>query len=197
MKPEFSATKVQTDDENINLKGSYSQRIICFSAHVFRIHSSVHCGAVHVIVSTPCRALQSFTESVEMLGGGRVVSEDLEALEQSECGSPPFALRSGRLHCDQLGGGRGRQLLVAGGGEGGEQCFVFSDVDGWYQAAALPSLPRPPHRLVEDPLHREEVQTGRHLEEQTAITSRQSLALTLTHLPERGHDIVIFYDVVK
>lgn len=97
------------------------------------------------------------------------MSEDLEAFEQGECGGSPFALGPGRLHGDQLGGGGGRQLLVARGGEGGdaEQRFVLADVDGTDQtdtlAAAVPL--RPPHRLVENVLHGVEVPAGRHLEE--------------------------------
>lgn len=99
-------------------------------------------------------------------GGGRGhiggQSEDLEAFEQGERRGPPFALSSGRLHCDQLGSSRGRQLLVAGGGEGGriEQSFVLTKEDCWCNGAAPPSPSRPPYGLIEDMLHRQEVQAG-------------------------------------
>ncbi len=115
------------------------------------------------------------------------LSEDLEAFEQGERGSPAFALSSGRLHGYHLGCDGGRQLLVAGGREGGEtdQRFVLTEVDGWCQAAKPTPLPHPPHCLKEDMLHREEVQTGRHFEEQTAKTRCQVLSFTVIHLPER------------
>lgn len=103
-------------------------------------------------------------------GGGRGhirgQSEDLEAFEQGERCGPPFALSSGRLHCDQFGSSRGWQLLVAGGGEGGhiKQRFVLAKEDCWCNGAAPPSPPPsppcPPYGLIEDMLHREEVQAG-------------------------------------
>ncbi len=127
------------------------------------------------------------------------MSEDLEAFEQGERGSPPFALSSGRFHGYQLGGGRGWQLLVAGSGEGGdtEQRFVLADVDGWYQMTAPTPPPRPSHCLVEDVLHREEVQTGRHLEEQTAKMRCQGLSITLPHLPERKSGFTRIHSSLK
>lgn len=114
-------------------------------------------------------------------------SEDLEAFEQRERGGPPFALRPGRLHRDQLGGGRGWQLLVAGGGKGRriQQSFVLAEVDCWHVTAAAPSPPCPPHSLVEDVLDGDIVQTGGHLEEQTAKLRCQSLTVTPAHLPGR------------
>ncbi|GAA6227796.1 uncharacterized, partial [Lates japonicus] len=123
-----------------------------------------------------------------VFGGG--VSEDLESFEQGECGGPPFALSSGRLHGHQFGRGGGRQLLVAGSGEGGDtkERLVLADVDSWYQTTTLPSPPHPPHSLIEDVLHRWEVQTGRHLKEQTAKTRCQGLAVTLTHLSETQYN---------
>ena len=59
--------------------------------------------------------------------------EYLEPFEQGECGSPAFALGSGGLDCDQLGGGGGWELRVAGAGEGGgrgeaHQGLVLADV---------------------------------------------------------------------
>lgn len=123
-------------------------------------------------------------------------SEDLEAFEQGECGGSPFALGSGRLHRDQLGGGGGGQLLVARGREGGdaEQRLVLADVDGTDQtdtlaAAAVPL--RPPHCLVENVLHGVEVPAGRHLEEQTTEMSGQGLPVPLAHLSEEDKQVFL------
>lgn len=144
--------------------------------------------SLHYLISlSQCN---SSAVSVERITGRG--SEDLEAFEQGECGSPPFALGPGCLHGDQLGCGRGWQLLVAGGGEGGrrgetEQRSVLTDVDSWNQTATLPVPPRPPHRLVKDMLHGAEVQTGRHLIEQTAITRGEGFTIRLTHLPVSVH----------
>lgn len=86
-------------------------------------------------------------------------SEYLEAFEQGKCGSTPFALSSGRLDSDKLGSGWSWQLPVAGGGEGWdtEQCFVLTKVDSRYQTATPTPAPHPPHCLIEDMLHREEI----------------------------------------
>lgn len=115
-------------------------------------------------------------------------SEDLEALEQRERGGPAFALSPRGLHRHQLGGGRGGQLLVAGRGEGGgvQQGLVLAEVDGRHVAAAAPSSPRPPHRLVEDVLDGDEVQAGGHLEEQATEPRGQGFAVAPAHLPERS-----------
>lgn len=114
------------------------------------------------------------------------VSEDLKTFEQSQRGRPPFALSPGGLNGHHLGGGGRRQLLVARRGEGGdvEQRLVLADVDGRDQAGSSPALLGPPHRLVEDVLHRQEVQTGGHLEEETAETRRHGLSVALADLSE-------------
>ena len=124
--------------------------------------------------------------------GEQSVSEDLEPFEQSECGSPSFALSSGRLHCNQLGGGRGRQLLVAWSYDWRDtkQRFVLADIDSPGQTAPLTLSLRSPHCLIEDVLHRVEVPTGWHLEERTAKTSGQGLTITLTHLSERINQLL-------
>lgn len=87
------------------------------------------------------------------------MSEDLKTLEKGECGGPPLALSSGCLHCDQLGCGRGRQLLVPQSGEGvlTKQSFVLADVGSTEQTAAVL---RSADCFIENVLHRVEVPTG-------------------------------------
>lgn len=62
-------------------------------------------------------------------------SEDLEALEQGECGGPAFTLSPGGLDRDQLSGGGGGQLPVAGRAEGrgggqADRGLVLADEEG-------------------------------------------------------------------
>lgn len=133
--------------------------LLCTST-VINVIQSFLCSPHYLISLSQCH---SCAVTVEMMK--RRESKDLEAFEQGERGGPAFTLGPGRLHGDQLGSGRGRQLLVAGGSEGGrrgetEQRSVFTDVHGWNQTAMLPLPPCPPHRLVEDVLHTVEVQTG-------------------------------------
>lgn len=166
--------------KNINIQ-TFREPSECCSPSAFSLFSR------SMILSS--RAQQQ-SESVNVVAVGvppQGPSEDLEAFEQRQRGGPPFALRPGRLHRDQLGGGGGRQLLVARGGEGRgiQQSFVLAEVDRWHVTAAAPSPPRPPHRLVEDVLDGDKVQTGGHLEEQTAKLRCQSLTVTPAHLPGR------------
>lgn len=71
-----------------------------------------------------------------------------------------------------------------------QQSFVLADVGSTEQVAVLATSLGPPDCLMEDVLHREEIPTGRHLEEGAVEANRHSLSITLTHLPERTNQLL-------
>lgn len=148
---------------------NYSNQLCkhCCWAVTFKSYLNLHSKAVHSL----------FCPTIG-------VSKYLEPFEQSECGGSTFTLSSGCLHGHQLGSRRGGQLLVTGSGERGDvkRRLVLLYAHSRYQVATTQPLPGPPHSLIEDMLHGQEVQTGGHLEEQTAETGSHGLCFTLTHL---------------
>lgn len=118
---------------------------------------------------------------------GVLTSEDLEALEQCKCGGSAFALSSRGLDRNQLCGGWGGQLFIAGGeGRGGGQAdrgLVFADEQR--TDTPLCFSPHFPNGFVKDVLNGQEVQAGGNFKEQAAEPQGQSGTICLTHLSKK------------
>lgn len=115
---------------------------------------------------------------------GVLTSEDLEALEQCKCGGSAFALSSRGFNRNQLCGGWGGQLFIAGGERrGGGQAdrrLVFADEE-WTDTPLCLS-PHFTNSFVKDVLNGQEVQAGGNFKEQAAEPQGQSCTICLAHL---------------
>lgn len=114
-------------------------------------------------------------------------SEDLETLEQCKCGGSAFALSPRGLDCNQLCGGWGGQLFIAGGewrGRGqADRRLVFADEERTDTPLCL--SPHFSNSFVKDVLNGQEVQAGGNFKEQATEPQGQSGTICLAHLSKK------------